>query len=502
MISSERQERTMASGLPPGTGRRAELGRRGFLLGGASLLLLTGCRTGDGADAMNRTPLGLPGGSYTVDDLLSTTPFYVAHRGSGDNWAEHTMDAYSNAVALGVKAIEISVNVTKDGVMVCSHDQTTKRLGTSAVEIAATDWSELSKVEIDARRWIGPAYPRQPFARLTDVLDAYAGTHVIFIEDKQAENTKDLLDLLDTYEDSTSHFVWKQWAAAKQYREASKRGYRVWGYFSRDIIDRVDDFAGHLDYLGVPVEATDDEVARLVNTGKPVIAWEVHRRSTRDRMTALGVQGMMCSNLPYVMSGAARARSDAFQSGLRVAGDLPWTTSRGVAYQPKFDVLTSSLSIGATGLQSYLMGSLCPVDATNYTISFELQWPGELPEGYQHAGIAFGQPDDRPYRVRVAGDVPGYHVTVRANGMLELFSRPAGVLEGISVGAVRTSPAQPGEWMQFTVDVSPESIRVSRGGLSKWQFEVPDTTYRGGYFSLCKNYRKGPPVRFRSVSVS
>ena len=492
----------MGSVHSSGSGRTADLGRRGFLLGGASLLLLTGCRTGEGRAVAERAPLGVSGAIHTVDDLLSTSPFYVAHRGSGDNWAEHTMDAYSNSVALGVKAIEVSVNVTKDGVMVCHHDQTTRRLGTSEVEIAATDWSELSKIEIDAREWIGPAYLPQPIARLTDVLDAYAGTHVIFIEDKQAENTKALLDLLDTYEDSTSHFVWKQWAGAKQYREASRRGYRVWGYFSRDILDRADEFVDRFDYLGVPVEATDDEVARLVNTGKPVIAWEVHRRASRDRMLALGVQGMMCSNLPYVMSATSRARTDAFAEGLRMAGDLPWTTSKGAAYQPKFDVLTSSISIGATGLQSYTMGSLCPVDATSYTIAFELQWPGELPEGFQHVGIAFGQPDDRPYRVRVVSDVPGYHMIMRANGMLELFSRPAGVLDGIMVGSVRTSPAQSGEWMQFTVEVSPERIRVSRQGLSKWQFEVPDTSYRGGYFSLCKNYRKGPPIRFRAVSVA
>jgi glycerophosphoryl diester phosphodiesterase len=492
----------MASGQSRPAGGSTGLGRRGFLLGGASLLLLTGCRTGEDAARADGVPMAVPGGKYTVDDLISTRPFYVAHRGSGDNWAEHTMDAYSNSVALGIKAIEVSVNVTKDGVMVCSHDQTTKRLGTSEVEIADTDWAELEQVQIDASRWLGPAYQPQPIARLTDVLDAYAGTHVIFIEDKQAENTKDLLDLLDTYEDSTSHFVWKQWAGAKQYKVASDRGYRVWGYFSRDIIHRVDEFIDRLDFLGVPAEATDEEVARLVGTGKPVIAWEVHRRSTRDRMSALGVQGMMCSNLPYVMSATARARADDFASGFRAAGDLPWTTSKGVSYQPKFDVLTSSLSIGATGLQSYLMGSLCPVDATSYTIAFELQWPGELPEGYQHAGIAFGQPDDRPYRVRVVSEVPGYHVIMRANGMLELFMRPAGALEGVAVGSVRTSPAQAGEWMQFTVEVSPDRIRVTRQGLNRWQFEVPETSYRGGYFSLCKNYRKGPPVRFRAVSVA
>jgi hypothetical protein len=478
------------------------LGRRQLLLGGASMFLLAGCRSGQPAPTLQDSAAATPTMNYTIDDLFSTNPFYIAHRGSGDSWAEHSFDAYSNSVQLGLKAIEVSVNATADGVLVCHHDQSTKRLGTDEVVIADTEWSELSQVRTDARAWLGPSYALQPIALLTDVLDVFAATHVIFIEDKQASNTDQLLDLLDTYEDSTSHFVWKQWAGANQYRAASKRGYRVWGYFSEDIIPRVEELARRLDYLGVPTDSTDEDVARLVATGKPVIGWEVHRRSTRERMTALGVQGMMCSNVPYVMSDAARARSDQFESGLRAPGDLPWTTSRGVSYQPKFDVLTSSLSIGQTGLQSYLMGSMCPIDATSYTLSFELQWPGELPEGFQHAGIAFGQDDDRPYRVRVVGEVGGYHLVIRANGMLELFSREAGALEGIAVGMVRTAVVVAGEWMQFTVDVTPDRIRVSRTGRSTWQFEVPDTTYRGGYFSLCKNYRKGPPVRFRAVTIS
>src|SRR6478735_7476996 len=103
------------------------LSRRDLLVLGGSALLLAGCSTvGQGPSrptAGSATPEPYTGPTHTVDSLVSTTPFFIAHRGSGDNWAEHTMEAYSEAVALGAKAIEVSVNATKDGVLICHHDK-------------------------------------------------------------------------------------------------------------------------------------------------------------------------------------------------------------------------------------------------------------------------------------------------------------------------------------------------------------------------------------------
>jgi len=476
------------------------LDRRRFLLGSLSTLALAGCAPTQAEDDLGT--LSATDVTYTIDDLFSTSPFHIAHRGSGDNWPEHTMQAYVNSVEWGMKALEVSVNATKDGVLVCHHDTTMTRTSGEDVTIADVSWDTLSEIPIDAREWLGPAAAPQPIPRLEEVLDAFAATHVIFIEDKQGTNTKALLELMDEYPDSTSHFVWKQWAGATQYKVATARGYKTWGYFGLDIIDRAQDFAARFDYLGITHRATDKQVRWVVGFGKPVIAWEVHYRWVQARLQNLGVQGMMCSNVPYVTRDRAIATSDSFATGRRAAGDMPWTIEKGWAVQPTLDVLSGSLVIDRRGVQSYVMGSMCPLPATSYTIAFELRWPDRVPDPNENAGIAFGQLDDRPYRIRIPSDTPGYHMVFRANGVIELFSRPEGAESGTSLGAVDSDDAVPGEWVAFTITVSPDGIRVARVGLDRWSISVPDTTYRGRYFSLCKNYYEGPGVQFRSVSVS
>src|SRR5690606_24801751 len=46
----------------------------------------------------------------TISDLISETPFFIAHRGSGDEFPEHTLEAYESVLASGAKAIEISAH--------------------------------------------------------------------------------------------------------------------------------------------------------------------------------------------------------------------------------------------------------------------------------------------------------------------------------------------------------------------------------------------------------
>lgn len=478
--------------------------RRTFFVIGGSALLLSACQSDPRRvpfPVATGTPTIAPRGVSTVDTLFSTKPFYIAHRGSGDNWPEHTREAYSNAVELGVQAIDVAVNATSDGVLVCHHDKSTLRTTGQDLTISETTWEELSKLRVDAREWLGPAAAPQPIPRLQDVLEKFAATHVIFIEDKQGSNAVALLDLMDTFPEATSHFIWKQWGGAGQYALAAKRGYKCWGYFGPELFNDLDKLAGRFDYLGVPHTATDDEIARIVAFGKPVIAWEVHYRWMKARMGALGVAGLMCSNLPYVAEIAKPELVDHFASGLRTAGDLPWTTDKGWGVQPAFVKENKSVSLSHQEIQSYLMGSMRPVGSDTYRIQLELCWPDTLPKAHDHAGVAFGAADDRPYRVRIASEASAYHVILRPTGSLELFRRAAGDADGTLLGSVATTVARPGEWIQLEVAVTPGGIDVYRLDGRGWSFGTKDATYRGSYFWLCKNYPGAPPVEFRAVKI-
>lgn len=483
-----------------GNGRPAlggSLKRRQFLLAGAGTLLLAAC--GKLAEPRPTSSSTLV---FTIDSLIATTPFYIAHRGSGDNWVEHSMSAYEHSVSLGAKAIEVSINATSDGVLVCHHDVTTKRLAGEDVNIADVTYAQLSLLLNSSTDWLGPAAKPRPIPRLTDVLDRFARTHVIFLEDKQGTNTRALLAAMAEYPNATGHLVWKTWAGAGQHELIRSAGFRTWGYFTEELYARADELSQKFDYLGVYSTATDAQIQQIASFGKPVIGWEIHYRSMRDRMSRLGVAGMMCSNLPYVTSTTARATTDTFDSGLRAAGDLPWTTDLGTSVQPTIDQAKGTVSLAVADIQSYLMGSLCPVPERRHTLACELRWPNALPDSNDHAGVAFGQTDDRPYRVRIASTVSGYHLIVRANGMIELFSREAGSINGLLVGSVKTDAPVVGKWIRLQIDVSAHHVHIYRLDAATWALETSAVVPAGGYFWLCKNYEAPIPVEFRAVSVA
>lgn len=470
------------------------LSRRNALILGASGLFLAGCTPA--RPAAEAPPV------HTVASLFAQDRFLVAHRGSGDNWPEHTMQAYAQSAQLGVSALEVSVNSTRDGVLVCHHDQGTLRSTGLDRKIAELDYAELGGLRVDARAWLGPATPLEPIPKLREVLDRFAASHVIFIEDKQGTNTDSLLDLMDSYPDSTEHFVWKQPASALQVKAAAKRGYKTWGYFMPDAIPRLAELADRFDYLGVFYTSDDATISRVVAYGKPVLCWEIHTRAARDRVTGLGVQGLMCSNVPYLMSSEAAETRDRFSTGTRAAGDLPWTIEKGWNAQPVIDAASASVLLASDQNFSYRLGSMGPIKREVHTLAFEMCWPTELPSDQLHAGIAFGQQDDTPYRVLVPSTVGGYHLIIRPGGELVLYRRDPGTPAGTRLQSIMTAPVRAGEWIRFAVEVTPASVRFSRLDGAGWSGMTMDREYRGGYFSLCKDYPDPVPVQFRNIRVS
>jgi glycerophosphoryl diester phosphodiesterase len=470
------------------------LSRRQAIALGASGLFLAGCSTAK--PAVEAAPV------HTVASLFGRESFFVAHRGSGDNWPEHTMRAYLQSTRTGVPAFEVSVNSTSDGVLVCHHDQNVLRVTGQDRKVAELTYAELSALRVDARAWLGPATELEPIPTVREVLDRFAGSHVIFVEDKQGTNTAALLDLMDSYPASTEHFVWKQPAPALQAAEASARGYKTWGYFMPDAEPRLDELAARFDYIGVHHSADDETISKAVSYNKPVICWEVHTRSDRDRVTALGVQGLMCSNVPYVMSAEAAETQDRFSTGERAAGDLPWTVDHGWDAQPTVDAASASVLLDKDQNFSYRLGSMGPVTREIHSLAFDMCWPRELPSELLHAGIAFGQPDDTPYRVLLPSSVGGYHLIIRPDGELVLYRRDPGNPAGTRLQSIMTAPVRAAEWMRFKIEVTPASVRFSRLDGIGWSGMTMDRKYRGGYLSLCKDYPDPVAVQFRNVSIT
>ena len=234
------------------------------------------------------------------------------------------MRAYTAAVEAGLKAIEVSVSATSDGVLVCHHDLNTQRRTGIDLTIARAPYATLEQLRNDARAWLGPATPLEPIPLLTDVLDAFAASHVIFLEDKPGTNADKILKLLERYPGAREHVVWKQPAASRGHEFAAAKGYTTFGYLVSRDKDKLAELIPRTDLLGIHHTVPESMVREVVASGKPVLAWELHRRSEHARLRELGVRGFICSNIRYVLHQEQPLREDGFAAGLRGTGDLPW----------------------------------------------------------------------------------------------------------------------------------------------------------------------------------
>lgn len=450
---------------------------------------------------------------WTINDLFSTNPFFIAHRGSGDTWPEHTMEAYNNATAYGVKALELSVQLTADNILICHHDLNfTKTAKDSRTVRSMTYQQILDEIKIDTRQWTGRSSTLAPPPLAKDVIDAFIDTHVIFIEDKGGDGANALLNLMDTYPRGKEKFVWKQWAGAGQWQAAKDRGYKLWGYFMADIFSRIPELAPNFDYLGIPHTASDQVVADIVAQGalrgQPVIMWEIHYRWMFERAKALGVQGMMTSNIPYVFTTSTwQFREDQWHTGIRPAGDMPHTTDAGWTPQPAVDPANGGvLRYTERGSGAMVLGSMCPVALTSYAIEWEMRYLDRFPAETTHAGIWIGHESDRTHRTGATSLDGGYHIIQRVNGLFDLLRHDPNSSAGIPLATTQGERPVLGQWMKFRVEVTPEWITAKRLDGAGAAITSGDPLYRGQYFGVQKNFTVATadpeiPFEYRSVKV-
>lgn len=94
-------------------------------------------------------------------------PQAIAHRGYKAKFPENSMGAFKGAIEVGAHAVETDVHITKDNVVVLSHDNTLKRCFALPNKIIDCDWKYLSTLQTIAE-------PKQGMPRLIDLLEYLA----------------------------------------------------------------------------------------------------------------------------------------------------------------------------------------------------------------------------------------------------------------------------------------------------------------------------------------
>lgn len=472
---------------------------------------LTAHQTADDPHGIKPWALSQFGASQTVmtvDKLFADSVFYAAHRGGGIEAPEHTMEAYEYAVAAGFTAIEVSVQATADGTLVCVHDTDLSRVfGVSGSINQYTYNSARNTIKANPSDLLGAGWGPQKLTPLRDVLDRFMGRVVIFLEPKTNDASTILTGgwLLKNYPDAPKSVIWKCYYTNGTKSWAQSNGFKVWAYTDATTTSaQLDANDANVDYWGVPHTSTDAQISMVVNRGKPVIVWEVARRSQRDRFAGLGVRGMMTPSPQYINETKQIISKDNFKSQVKAPGDIALENYDG-KFALKYDG-TGAAYFDYMDRASCLMGALSfPTFPTNgYRIQFDMKYD-VVPASTLHAGIAFGKVADDFYRFSQTNTSGGYHVAIRGGGDIQIYSHNTSVPNGTLLAQGTTVAPVAGQWMTFQADVTPTQVIFRRTDVTPgFQIASNDTTYRGGYFHLSGGSVTDPTQKpyWRNISVT
>jgi len=133
----------------------------------------------------------------------SPPAYFQAHRGGLDEVPENTLVALEHAWDIPGAVPEIDVRTTKDGVMVCLHDDTLARTTNVPESLRETPLSELAFSQVracDAGSWFDARFAGERVPTLEEVFEAMRGRpeRQLYLDVKGAD-FQALKALIDTY---------------------------------------------------------------------------------------------------------------------------------------------------------------------------------------------------------------------------------------------------------------------------------------------------------------
>ncbi len=442
------------------------------------------------------------GSPVTVASWVASrsAPFYIAHRGAGDVYPEHSMQGYRAAVDWGAQSLEVSVNITSDGVLICMHDLTYDRTTSGKGLISRQPSSVLNTIGIRQPQlgpaWVQPPLPQIP--RLESVLTEFGGKVVLFLEAKDDNAYRPMMamvkkmGLLDTV-------VVKAYWKSTRIPQAKAAGLPIFSYLSpADMnpatIARAAKLLGPADYLVLPVDNGDYVtyypqalIAGAKSHGVPLLVYPIHRRADAAYYFGLGVSGAVTSDYGYTTSNTAAATTDSWASKKIASGEKPkMPDSKSLAGAwTSVNVFT----LAAEGERQFVtLGQLCPVASagSQYQVRFSASWDRLPRDLTSKVSLALCHADDRYYEDGLALN-EGYHVTMSPDGVLQIYRHSPSAPDEL-LGQARTPAVQAGQWAGLRLEVSPQSLIWTRTDLEGTdRVVVHDSTVRGGYLSIGKS---------------
>lgn len=236
----------------------------------------------------------------------------AAHRGGAALWAENSVQAFRNAIALGVDALEFDLHMTADGEIVVLHDPTLERTTTGRGAVRDLKWADLAAVKL---RGPDGTVGEERIAAFAAVLDLAAPTAVELMPEIKVDANRHRYDGIEEkvlallrsrglLERATVQAF--QPETIRRLRLLEPRA-RTMFLMARGDVERMRARPGEAVPRARELGATDlgmnhrlidaDVVSAARDAGIRLSAWTVNEEADIHRMLALGV-GVIVSDRP------------------------------------------------------------------------------------------------------------------------------------------------------------------------------------------------------------
>lgn len=227
-------------------------------------------------------------------ELFSNEITVTSHRGYSAAAPENTLPAFEAAIEAGADCAELDVQMTKDGVVVLTHDTNLKR--TTGVDANVYDLTYAEIKALDAGSFFGEEYAGTKIATLDEVIKLCKGKIRLNIEIKSSPQTPTLesetarIILENNFENDcvVTSLDYESLVKIKDAASQITTGYilpvALGSYYD---LEDVDFFSLESTFI------TEQVILQAHLRGKTVSAWTVDRDEDLKRMIKIGVDDLI-----------------------------------------------------------------------------------------------------------------------------------------------------------------------------------------------------------------
>lgn len=228
------------------------------------------------------------------------SPLLIAHRGGSLEVPENTMAAFQHAVSVGMRMVELDVQMARDGELVVIHDETVDRTTNGTGPVGSFTLEELQK--LDGGSKFHPRYAGEKIPTLREVFDLCVSAGVgVVVEIKHPE-------LYPGMEEKVVALIGEMWLRGAENiwcisfdHESIRRlrkldpvlplGY-LYEPYATQFVHADDTVQAFCPYYRTPLQFPE-QVAQAHEMGKLVLVYTVDDPADIRALSEVGVDGMV-----------------------------------------------------------------------------------------------------------------------------------------------------------------------------------------------------------------